>query len=141
MSVTVTLDLPEHLAEQAERFAKAKRLPLSDLLTDWIGDAVRTQSLSDLEGAEIIRLSELTLHAQQQERQGELLESKRESRLSASDAEELNGLMTVYRNGLILKAKAVKEAVQRGLAGDSNLLLDHSNLRPSSINSLLASTR
>jgi hypothetical protein len=44
-----------------------------------------------------------------------LLSGHREGALSVEEAARLDGLMADYRRGLVLKARAVGEAVRRGL--------------------------
>jgi hypothetical protein len=60
-------------------------------------------------------LCDLELDASQQARLSELLAQQREGPLAQADRDRLDALLAEYRRGLIVKARAWKAAVQRGL--------------------------
>jgi hypothetical protein len=115
MSETITLELPLELAQQARALAAATNRRLEDAVVDWIGRAVAEPPLESLPDAEILALCDFTLDAVRQEELSRLLAGMREGQLSESEEARLEQLMAVYRRGLVLKAKALKEAVDRGL--------------------------
>ena len=115
MSETITLELPLELAQQARALAAATNRRLEDAVVDWIGRAVAEPPLESLPDAEILALCDFMLDAVRQEELSRLLAGMREGQLSESEESRLEQLMAVYRRGLVLKAKALKEAVDRGL--------------------------
>jgi hypothetical protein len=88
---------------------------LEDAVVDWIGWTVANPPLELLSDARLLDLCDAGLDAAQQEELSELLAGMREGRLSESEQSRLEQLMAVYRRGLVLKARALKEAVDRGL--------------------------
>lgn len=115
MSETITLELPSELAHQARELAAATNRRLEDAVVDWIGKAVVDPPIELLPDAEVLALCDATLEDARQEELSKLLTQMREGRLSGSEQVRLDQLMAVYRRGLVLKAKALKEAVDRGL--------------------------
>ncbi len=115
MSETITLELPSELAHQARELAAATNRRLEDAVVDWIGKAVIDPPIELLPDAEVLALCDATLEDARQEELSGLLTQMREGRLSGSEQARLDQLMAVYRRGLVLKAKALKEAVDRGL--------------------------
>jgi hypothetical protein len=115
MSETITLELPSELAQQARTLATASNRRLEDAVVDWIGRAVAEPPLEALPDVEVLALCDATLDAVPQEELSSLLAGMREGQLSDSEQARLEELMAVYRRGLVLKAKALKEAVDRGL--------------------------
>jgi hypothetical protein len=115
MSETVTLELPGELAQQARALAAATNRPLEDAVVDWIGRTVANPPLESLSDARLLDLCDAALDSAQQEELSDLLAGMREGQLSETEQSRLEQLMAVYRRGLVLKAKALKEAVDRGL--------------------------
>jgi hypothetical protein len=116
MGETVTLELPVELAQQARALAAATNRPLEDAVVDWIGRTVANPPLESLSDARLLDLCDAALDSAQQEELSDLLAGMREGQLSETEQSRLDQLMAVYRRGLVLKAKALKEAVDRGLA-------------------------
>ena len=73
---------------------------------------VHEQSLLD---TEILALCDAEMEEFQQEELGRLLTKLREGQILLEERDRLDELMHVYRRGLVLKAKALRVAVQRGL--------------------------
>jgi hypothetical protein len=115
MSETITLELPLELAQEARALAAATNRRLEDAVIDWIGRAVAEPPLESLPDAELLALCDLSLDSARQEELSRLLAGRREGQLSELERHRLEQLMAVYRRGLVLKAKALKEAVDRRL--------------------------
>jgi predicted transcriptional regulator len=115
MSELVTVELPDELARRARALAFATNRRLEDAVFDWIKHAVVEPEIEALPDDALLTLCDAMLEADQQEELSELLASAREGELDASRRARLDHLMTLYRHGLVLKARAWKEAVGRGL--------------------------
>lgn len=64
---------------------------------------------------EILALADLQLTTEQQEALSDLLTRNRESTLNVEGRRRLDELMSLYEQGLLRKAQALRVAVQRGL--------------------------
>jgi len=115
MSQLLTLELPNELADQARSLAAATNRRLVDAVVDWIGRAVMEPAVESLPDAELLALCETTLDVAQEAELSGLLAQFREGALAEADRGRLDQLMGAYRRGLVLKARALKEAVTRGL--------------------------
>jgi hypothetical protein len=115
MSETVTLEIPEELARRARVLAAATHRRFEDALVDWLRRAVDEPAVETLSDGEILALCDATLEEADQETLSSLLAGHREGKLSEAEKAELDALMDSYRRGLVLKARAWKEAVDRGL--------------------------
>jgi hypothetical protein len=115
MSETVTLEIPEELARRARALAAATHRRFEDAVLDWLRRAVDEPAVEALPDEALIRLCDATLGAVDQEELSRLLSGHREGLLSAEETGRLDALMAAYRQGLVLKARALKEAVARGL--------------------------
>lgn len=113
MSRTVTLELPDDLAAQAVAAAKGRRL--EDASVEWLARAVAAPAVATLSDAELLATCDRRLADDNQAELSALLADNREGRLDAAGRDRLDALMAAYREGLILKAQAWKEAVARGL--------------------------
>ena len=113
MSTTLTIDLPDELAARAKSAAGSK--PLAEAVLDWIARGVTDTRVEQLSDAEVSRAAAAAMPAEQQTDLHALLADRRESRLTADGHARLDQLMAEYRQGLLAKAKAVNEAVRRGL--------------------------
>ena len=109
---SITLQLPDFLAQQVDRAASATHRPVEEVLLEWIGYAVPVESLPD---DRVLALCALQMEPARQERLSELLDRDREGELDGADEQHLDILMQFYRQGLLQKAKALREAVRRGL--------------------------
>ena len=115
MAETITLQLPEPLAQQARAVAALTHQPLEDLLVEWIGDAIAELPIESLPDDQVLALCDLQMDKAQQAQLSELLALNREGDLNPAAASQLDALMQVYRRGLVRKAKALQVAVSRGL--------------------------
>ena len=113
MSTTLTIDLPDELAAKAKSAAGSR--PLADAVLDWIARGVEETPVEQMSDAEVSRAAGATMPATLQAELAGLLADQRESRLTPDRQKRLHELMAEYRSGLLSKAKAVNEAVRRGL--------------------------
>ena len=115
MSELLTLEIPEDLARRARALAAATNRRLEEAVVDWIGQAVAEPTVESLPDEALLALCEATIEAGEQEELSDLLARHREGALAESDRDRLDQLMAIYRRGLVLKARALHEAVARGL--------------------------
>ncbi len=113
MSVTLTIDLPDELAARARTAAGSKSL--AEAVLDWIARGVEETPLERWSDADVTRAAAATWPSAVQSELSNLLADQRESRLTPDGRARLAELMAQYRRGLLAKAKAVNEAVRRGL--------------------------
>lgn len=123
MSTQVAITLPEPIYQQAKRLARLTNCNVSELLTEAITLSlvpVTAASENDppvaaLPDQEVLALTRLELPAAQDRQLSRLLHRQQAGKLTASQRTELIVLMQVYQEGLLRKAQALREAVQRGL--------------------------
>jgi hypothetical protein len=115
MSQIVTLEIPDELARRARALATATHRRLEDAILEWLRKAVEEPTVESLPDEALLALCDSTLGDDDQVRLSALLTGHREGSLSGSDQVRLDELMETYRRGLVLKARALKEAVARGL--------------------------
>jgi hypothetical protein len=115
MSQTVTLELSAELAARARVLAAATNRRIEDVVAEWVGRGAAEPAVECASDEELIALCDALLPSQVQRELSDLLDRDRESLLDASERRRLDELMASYRQGLVLKAKAWREAVERGL--------------------------
>ena len=115
MSATVTLRLPEDVAQSARAIAARTDRQVEDVLIEWLGRAAAELPIEALPDDQILALRDLQMSDGQQAELSDLLAQQREGTLSASRRVRLEALMDVYRRGMVRKARALKVAVDRGL--------------------------
>ena len=115
MSERITLELPTELVRRARELAAATNRAFDDAVADWIERAVADPPVESLPDAELLALCDSQLSAAEQEELSELLALNRESKLGPADRPRLDRLLAAYRRGLVVKGRALKEAVSRGL--------------------------
>jgi hypothetical protein len=123
MATEVTITLPDDVYQRAERFAQLANRDLNSVIADTVGASLSSinphlenlPSIATLPDAEVLSLSDLQMEANQDTRLSELLEKQRERLLIPGEAQELEGLMQIYREALLRKTAALVEAVKRGL--------------------------
>lgn len=82
---------------------------------EWLRRAVDEPAVESLSDEALLALCDATLSVIDQDALSNLLGGHREGSLSDEETARLDGLMASYRQGLVLKARALKEAVARGL--------------------------
>ena len=115
MSELVTLELPEDLARRARALAAATRRSFEEAMIEWIGRAIDEFPVEGLADNALLTLCDATMEDARQESLSDLLARNREKTLDPSELDAIDALMNDYRQGFILKARALKEAVTRGL--------------------------
>jgi hypothetical protein len=115
MTITVTLELPEELAQRARTVASQTRRRFEDVLVEWIDRAGGEPSVESLPDDQLLALCDSQMEAGAQEELSDLVARNREGVLQGAERERLDELMRTYRRGLVRKAQALKTAVERGL--------------------------
>lgn len=115
MNHVVTLELPPDLALRAEAAAVRSHRRVEDVLLEWLGRAATDVPVDLLSDDQILALRDQQLGEEQQQELGALLARQRERELDGVGRRRLDELMDVYRRGMVLKAQALKVAVDRGL--------------------------
>ena len=115
MSETVTLEVPDELARRIRALATATHRRFEEVVVDGLRRVVEEPPVDALSDGELLALCDSTLDPVDQEALSVLLAASREGTLSAPEKASLESLMDTYRRGLVLKARALKEAVGRGL--------------------------
>ena len=92
---------------------------LRDMVTlampDMAFDREPTIPARALENAEVLALADLQLAPEQDHRMSALLHRQQAALLDEAERRELATLMQAYQEGMLVKARALEEAVRRGL--------------------------
>lgn len=115
MSLTVTLELPDVLFQDAHHVAQQTEQRVEDVLLNWLQRGASDRPVELLSDEQLLASVELQLPTVLQNELSELLALNREGQLEPQRKNRLDELMQVYRQGLIRKAQALKEAVSRGI--------------------------
>jgi hypothetical protein len=113
MSESMTLELPTEVARRARDLAAATNRRVEDIVVGWLERAAADPPVEDLPDIEVLKLARQQMSDEEQSALSDLLGRQRE--LAESERTRLDGLLAAYRRGLVLKARATKEAVSRGL--------------------------
>ena len=123
MSTRVTITLPDDIYRRAETLAQVTSREVADVLAETLAlslpavdpQAAPSMTLANLSDQELLAVTELELPAKQDRRFSELLDRQQSARLQSAERAELLAFMQIYQQGLLLKARALREAVRRGL--------------------------
>lgn len=115
MSETITLELPGELAERARAVATKMHRSVEDVLLEWLDRASSEMPVDLLPDEQVLSLRDMQMSKEQQAELSFLLERQREGTLDSTARSRLDTLMTMYRQGMVRKAQALKVAVERGL--------------------------
>ena len=123
MSTQVTITLPDDVYQRAQHLAQLISCDVTEILTNTITISLPPFDVSpgenkpvvDLSDDDILALTQLQLPPSQDQRLSLLLEKQQAGQLSQAEHTELYALMQHYQAGLLRKAQALREAVQRGL--------------------------
>lgn len=123
MSAQVTVTLPEDVFRRAEWWAQRTGRPVAALLAEAIELSLRPLGVPSDEGKALESWSDdailtavnLAMSADDDRRLTELLDRQQADLLADTEPAELAGLMQVYQEGLLRKARTLREAVRRGL--------------------------
>jgi hypothetical protein len=114
---SITIDLAPDIVQRLQVEADRQGLDLGRMLAD---AAVALLGRSDvpipqMSDEQVLALCDGMMSVDEQTRLSELLGRHAEGELGGAELSELDGLMQVYRTGLVRKAEAWKVAVERGL--------------------------
>jgi hypothetical protein len=123
MATRVVVTLQDDVYQRVERLAQLAHRDVAALLAETItlsfspvsGPAASVPDMTTLSDTEVVKLSELQLSPKQDRRLSQLLQKQQAQELSKREHAELCALMQSYQEGLLRKAQALHEAVQRGL--------------------------
>lgn len=114
MALTITLELPDKIAENAQHAAEQTKRSLAEVLLTWLDRAAEEIPVAELSDDQILSLTKLQMDEASQSELSELLAQNREGSLGDSSNQRLEQLMGVYRYNLVRKAEAFKVAMERG---------------------------
>lgn len=122
MAISITLTLPDEIFNLAQSLAHSINRDLNDILVEAIAFSIslnyqgeKISSLNSLSDEEIIKLTQLQMASEQDQRLSELLNQQQERDLSTFENRELWSLMQIYQINLLKKSQGLNEAVKRGL--------------------------
>ncbi len=123
MTTRVMVTLQDDVYRRVERLAQLTSREVADLLADTLTLALQPLAVSAesvpavtaLSDEDVLGLTELQMAPEQDCRLSVLLQMQQERALSVAEQTELLLLMQVYQEGVLRKAQALREAVQRGL--------------------------
>ncbi len=123
MSARVTVTLPDDTYRRAEYLARMTGRGVADVLTDTIGLSLRPLgaqptddcTIGEFSDADVLVIADSQMDSAQDERLRELLGKQQAGRLTDEEYPMMLALMQVYQDGLLRKARALNEAVRRGL--------------------------
>jgi len=124
MNTQIMINLPPDTYHHVERWAQLTHRNVADFLAETIqlalpplefqADTVRP-AVTTLSDTELLALTELQMTAEQDHRLSLLLHRQQANQLTAPERYELLMLMQIYQEGLLRKAQALGEAVERKL--------------------------
>lgn len=115
MTYTVTLTLPNEVAERAESVARQTNRRVEDVLLDWLGQAADDAPVATLSDAEVLALCDLQMSKREQKQMSDLLARQREGTLDDTARAQLDAVLGAYRRAMPRKAQALNVAVERHL--------------------------
>ncbi len=115
MSETVTLSLPDAVAQSAQLEALRTKRTDEDVQLDWLDRAAGEPAVEALPDEDVLALRDYEMEPDQQRELSDLLAEQREDSLDPQGRNRLESLMRSYRRGMVLKARALNVAVERGL--------------------------
>jgi len=123
MSTQITITLPDELYRNAERFASLANRDIASILVDTLQQTIPPISetvlalppVKQLSDEALLELTQLELNPDDDIRLSVLLDKQQSGTLSHPEQSELQHLMQQYQEGLLRKATALQEAVNRGL--------------------------
>ncbi len=123
MNTEITLTLSPDNYQRAKELAMLTERSVNDLLSESIKNLLSplatsssvTKPVSALSDEEVLALRKLELSQKEDNRLSLLLNIQQAGNLTTKESAELFALMQVYQDGLLRKARALNEAVKRGL--------------------------
>jgi hypothetical protein len=119
----ITLSLPDDVMRRAEVWAQRAGRPIAEVLADAIAQSLnplgtpveKELALSGWSDAEVLAGAETQMPPAEDERLSLLLDRQQADLLTSAERTELAALMQRYQEGLLHKARSLREAVRRGL--------------------------
>lgn len=123
MGTQILITLPDEVYQRAQQVAQHTNQDIAIMLADTIQRAIPTtkidyfgtEPISTLSDFQVLALTELQMEPTQDQKLSELLDRQQAGNLTEGQLIELQHLMEIYQKGLIRKASALSEAVQRGI--------------------------
>jgi len=123
MSTKITITLPDEIYQRAERFARLANRDIASILADTIqlsippvrAEVQNLEPVSVLSNEEVLALTELQMKPEEDAQLSELLDRQQSSTITEDERLDLQILIQIYQEGLLRKATAINEAVNRGL--------------------------
>lgn len=115
MSTEITIQVSDQVVRHAQHVAAQTHQCIEDVLAAWLERVITEVPVAELSDDEVLVLTELQLRPEQQSALSHLSEQNREEQLDDEGSHRLDTLMRLYEQGLLRKAQALREAVQRGL--------------------------
>ena len=125
MSEQITLTLPDDVFRRAESLAGLSGRPVTDVLAETIeaslfplgaeldGEAPMQEWTND----QVLATTEAQMPLAEDQRLTQLLDRQQDGKLNDEERTELRSLLASYQTALLRKARALAEAVRRGLRG------------------------
>jgi len=123
MNKRVTLSLPDKLYRRAEELARLTDRAIGDVLTETIEiglppidpDLPPLAGLDALDDDAVLAQADSAWVSEADRRFSDLLQRQQAGELTELDRAELQALLSAYQVALLRKARALNEAVRRGL--------------------------
>ena len=113
MAEQIILTLPPGVYHRVEAIARRSGRPMGELIADTI--EMTFSPLDDCSNEEVLAATTVTMPDTDDRRLSELLGRQSEGELKPGERGEWADLMGLYERLLVRKAKALQEAVKRGL--------------------------
>lgn len=125
MSESITLTLPDGVFRRAESLAGLTGRPVMDVLAETIetslfplGDASEDQTpMHEWTNEQVVAMTEAQMPPAEDRRLSQLLDREQAGMLDDQERTEHRSLLASYQTALLRKARALAEAVHRGLRG------------------------
>jgi hypothetical protein len=120
MTTQVTITLPDEVYRDAERLAQQTGRDVTEVIASTLEISLAplrqpSQPVEAMSDEEVLLLSESWMDETQNARMSMLLEKQQSGEMDEGEQHELSLLLYVYQEGSLRKARALAEAVRRGL--------------------------
>lgn len=122
MSMQVTVSVPDSLYHHIVRLAQASGRSVADVMNSMmsvsllpLSNPAGAKPLEKLTNEEVLELANSAMNPVQNARMSELLDKQQAGEIDDLEKDELSVLVYIYEQGTLMKAKAIQEAVRRGL--------------------------
>lgn len=117
MSNEVLLSVPAEFAAQVIAQANGKGNSVAVTLQNWIElfNQQSSPAMNEWPDEQVLEAADVKLPAKDSERMSELIQAQQAREVSAAEAAELRNLVTCYQALQLFQARALGEAIRRGL--------------------------